>query len=182
MNERIHHEETTLPPWIILTQVYSQAHSKWENAKKKRERQILNPLWNIIKNRHSNFAAHFEPLFAFLLSTDPRTATYPGSSIFRRNFCRKFRFENGWRVLGEGERGGSRAIPVVGARRKRRRATHPRWSLRRAHDYLLSAGELTTDHRWENRLPVERTARSLTTSLRGFNGHSNGTSSPRDAN
>lgn len=54
-----------------------------------------------------------------------------------------------------------------------------RWD---ARDYLFRAGELTTNHRWENRLPVERTARSLTTSLLSFNGHSNGTSSPRDAN
>jgi len=29
----------------------------------------------------------------------------------------------------------------------------------RACDYLLSVVELTTNHRWENRLPVERTAR-----------------------
>jgi len=34
----------------------------------------------------------------------------------------------------------------------------PRWSPR-ARDYLLSVVELTTNRRWENRLPVERTAR-----------------------
>jgi len=53
----------------------------------------------------------------------------------------------------------------------------------RARDYLLSVVELTTNRRWENRLPVERTARRPNDfSLRGFNGHSNGTSLPRDAN
>jgi len=56
-----------------------------------------------------------------------------------------------------------KTIPPRPDRRKRERiVAQPRWSSRaraRARDYLLSVVELTTNRRWENRLPVERTAR-----------------------
>lgn len=88
------------------------------------------------------------------LSTEFRSLK--GSWFFRQTFSPPI-----------AEVGKSRAIPWL-ARCKRRRVTHPRWSLGRARDYLLRAGELTTNHPMGK--PVAgRTngARSLTTSLLG---------------
>lgn len=47
-----------------------------------------------------------------------------------------------------------RTTPPPSRRRETRdRVTHSRWS---SCDYLLSIGELTTNHRWGNRLPGRR--------------------------